>query len=110
MSLFFIGCLANKDVDDIMPEECQIGNYRKLVGDFQDHRYLTYRSERMNSLNSVHELNENHTVGFNNWFRFRLDNNAVRMLETKELEKSFVERQVGIFSDKWPRMAQLFKR
>ena len=91
--MFVIACLANNNAENEIPKECQKGNYRELVGDSQYHRYFDYRNEKPSTLRNVHDLHVNYTVGFDNWFRFRLDN-ALRMVETKELEKSVVDLEL----------------
>ena len=93
MNLFFIfppGCVlngieracTNDDVTLQVPEECT--THRELVGKAHEHRYFDYRNDNQDgTLIDVHELDASHSVGFENWFRFRLPE-ADRLSESSE--------------------------
>jgi len=79
--LVFIS-IINGETD--IPEECKSGNYKELIGPNHQHRHLGYRTSNKVLTERIHEGNEKYSVGFNNWFRFRLSV-AERLLETTEL-------------------------
>ena len=82
---------ATTEGDDMIPEECRDGSYRELVGQNHQHRHFAYR---LKGDSIVNENIEKNSVGFDNWFRFRLDNLATRMLEKQELLQTLVREEL----------------
>ena len=86
-----LGATNNAD-SSLIPEECTNGNYRELIGPNHEHRYFNYSST---TLMKVNENTRDYSVGYDNWFRFRLAGKATRMLERNELEQD-VSGVVGV--------------
>lgn len=76
--------LGATENEEAIPWECQNGNYRELIGSNHGHRFYDYSGS---SKDNIHENNPQYSVGYDNWFRFRLKE-ATRMLEGNELDKN----------------------
>ena len=68
-----------------VPWECQKGNHQDLIGTNHNHRFFNYSGSHRDK---IHENTPQYSVGYENWFRFRLVE-ATRMLERNELTKEF---------------------